>query len=399
MCCCKMKYTCRFAFLLVSSMLVARVAGLPGGPDSPPVRPALLPLVPGFPTSAQMSIKQQPYGQTASGQPVTLFVCTNNQGNSMSLMDYGATMVSLKMPDRDGNRANIILTCEDMAAWQKCQSYFGCVAGRFCNRIAAGKFSMNGNHYQLAVNNGPNHLHGGIRGFDKVMWRAETLTTSDSVGVRFTYTSPDGEEGYPGKLTTIAEYLLNNDNELSIEFRATTDKSTHLNLTNHNYWNLGGSDSGNHLNHELLIEADQYLETDKTLIPTGKLLDVAGSPLDFRSYRPIGQRLAETGTDPLGYDHCYAVRDYDGSMRRVAMVRDPKSGRTLEIHSTQPGLQFYTGNFLDGGEGSCGYAQYSGFCLETQHYPDSPNHDEFPSTLLEPGDEFVEKTVWKFSVQ
>lgn len=213
-------------------------------------------------------------------------------------------------------------------------------------------------------------------------------------------TSPDGDEGYPGQLNVVAEFLLTNSNELHIEFRAKSNKMTPVNLTNHNYWNLGGHDSGNHFEHELMVEADKYLESDATLIPTGNLMDVVGSPLDFLTFRKIGERINKVGDDTIkGYDHCFVVRGYDGTMRPVATVRDPKSGRQMEILSTQPGLQFYTGNFLDGGEGGAGYAQYSGFCLETQHYPDSPNHSDFPSTILEPGSEFVEKTIHKFSVQ
>ncbi len=348
------------------------------------------------PSAAEMSVIRESYGTTSDGQAVTRFVCTNRQGNAMSLIDYGATMVSLEMPDREGDRANIILTCDGMTAWEACQSYFGSVAGRYCNRIAMGHFTLDGKEYELAVNNGPNHLHGGVKGFDKVMWRAEPVETSDAVGVQFSYRSPDGEEGYPGNLDVVAEYRLTNENEVTIEFRATTDKPTHVNLTNHNYWNLGGNDSGTHLEHELQVEADKVLETDATLIPTGSLLDVAGTPLDFRKFRRIGDRIDEVGDDVKGYDHCFVIRDHNGEMRHVATVRDPASGREMEIHSTQPGLQFYTGNFLDGGEGSCGYAQYSGFCLETQHFPDTPNHDEFPSTRLDPGDEFVEKTILRF---
>ncbi len=356
-------------------------------------------IIPSTP-SESMSVEKREYGVTSQGENVTMFVCQNSQGNTMSMIDYGATMVSLEFPDREGKRDNIILTCPDMAGWEKCQTYFGCVAGRFCNRIAKGKFSINGTMYQLAVNNGENHLHGGIRGFDKVMWVGEPLVTNDAVGVRFKLQSPDGDEGYPGNINVVAEFLLTNTNELHIEFRAKSDKLTPVNLTNHNYWNLGGHNSGNHFGHELMVEADKYLESDATLIPTGNLLDVVGSPLDFLTFRKMGERIELIGDDAIkGYDHCYAVRNFDGTMRPVATVRDPKSGRVMEILSTQPGLQFYTGNFLDGSEGGAAYPQYSGFCLETQHFPDSPNHSDFPSTLLEPGDDFVEKTIHKFSIQ
>ncbi len=393
MCFCKLNTAGCPVFLLVASILIA-----PGpGTGFPSTGPATLPAARKSPVAAEMSIKRQKYGTTQTGDPVTLFTCTNSQGNSMSLIDYGATMISLVMPDRDGNRENIILTCDGMDAWENCQSYFGCVAGRYCNRIAKGKFSILGQQYELAVNNEPNHLHGGTRGFDKVMWNAEPMQMEDGVGIRFTYVSPDGEEGYPGKLTVVAEFVLNNKNYLTNRFRATTDKPTHLNLTNHNYWNLAGHDSGTHLNQELRIEADKYVEADGTLIPTGILLDVDGSPLDFRTFHKIGERLDKIGGEVRGYDHCYVIRDYDGSMRPAATARDPESGRTMEILSTQPGLQFYTGNFLDGGPGSGGYEQYSGFCLETQHYPDSPNRPKFPKTLLRPGEQFMQTTIWKFS--
>ena len=346
-----------------------------------------------------VSVETSEYGTTSTGKPVTLFTCRNSRGSSMSLIDYGATMVTLELPDRDGKLDNVILTCPDIAAWEKCKSYFGCVAGRFCNRIAKGKFELDGKVYQLAVNNGPNHLHGGNRGFDKQMWKGEPLVSDEAVGVRFRLESPDGDENYPGKLVVTADYLLTHNNELHIEFRATSDAPTPVNLTNHNYWNLGGHKSGPHFEQELMVVADKYLENDATLIPTGKLLDVAGTPLDFLTFRKMGERLKEVGDpDVKGYDHCFAVRDFDGSMRHVATVRDPRSGRQMEIHSTQPGLQFYTGNFLDGEEGSGGYGQYSGFCLETQHFPDSPNRPEFPSTILKPGQEFVHKTIHRFSV-
>jgi aldose 1-epimerase len=349
----------------------------------------------------QMEVIESVYGQTSDGQEVRQFECRNAHGNSMTMITYGATMTSLMMPDRSGHRANLILTCPDIDAWQKCTSYFGCSVGRFCNRIKEGRFTIAGQPYELAVNNGPNHLHGGNKGFDKVVWQAEPVATADAVGVRFRYLSPDGEEGYPGNLTVTAEYLLTNDDELSIEFRAVTDKVTPVNLTNHNYWNLAGHDSGNHFNQELQIEADQYLVTDATLIPTGELRDVAGSDFDFLGFRKIGERVRSVGEEEArGYDLCYVLRDAgDQPLRLACTARDPESGRVMQIFTTQPGLQFYTGNWLDGSDGSGGYPQYSGYCLETQHYPDSPNQESFPSTLLNPGDELVQKTVHRFSVR
>ena len=348
----------------------------------------------------QMEVLESVYGTTQDGQEVRQFECTNARGNKMTMITYGATMTSLMMPDRNGQRANIILTCPDIAGWEKCTSYFGCSVGRFCNRIKEGKFSIAGQQYTLAVNNGPNHLHGGEKGFDKVIWDAEPIATAEAVGVKFSYQSKDGEEGYPGNLNVTVEYLLTNNDEVSFEFRATTDKVTPVNLTNHNYWNLAGHQSGNHFKQELKIESDKYLVNDATLIPTGEMRDVAGTENDFLSFRKIGERVESIGDEEVkGYDLCYAIRDADGTMRLAATVKDPVSGRVMEIHTTQPGLQFYTGNWLDGSEGSGGYAQYSAYCLETQHYPDSPNQESFPSTLLNPGDEYVQKTVHKFRVE
>ncbi len=346
------------------------------------------------------TVVQSVYGKTADGQTVLKFDCTNGRGNSMSMLSYGATMSSLNMPDRNGKRANIILTCPDMAGWQACTSYFGCSIGRFCNRIKEGKFTIDGQSYSLAANNSPNHLHGGNQGFDKLVWDAKPVTTADAVGVQFNYRSKDGEEGYPGNLDVQVTYLLNDQDELSFEFRATTDKITPVNLTNHNYWNLAGHDSGNHLEQTLMIQADQYLVADDTLIPTGQLKDVTGTEFDFLSFRKIGERVQAAGlSQTKGYDLCYAIRDADGQLRLAATAKDPTSGRVMEVHTDQPGLQFYTGNWLDGQAASGGYDQYSGFCLETQHYPDSPNQESFPNTLLSPGDEYVHRTVLKFRTE
>ncbi len=357
----------------------------------------------GLPSEAinQGEIVETVYGSTEDGREIRQFRCTNSQGNVMTMITYGATMTEFSMPDRNGNRVNLILSCPNIQGWEQCTSYFGSTVGRFCNRIKEGKFSIAGQQYKLAVNNGPNHLHGGVQGFDKVIWEATPISRGDAVGVKFHYQSKDGEEGYPGNLQVTAEYLLTDNNELHIEFRATTDKVTPVNLTNHNYWNLAGHDSGDHFQQELQIEADKYLVTDETLIPTGDLRDVTGSDLDFLSFRRIGDRLKMVGDEQVkGYDLCYAIRGADGkTMRLAATVKDPVSGRVMEIHSTQPGLQFYTGNWLDGSAGSGGYAAYSGFCLETQHFPDSPNQAAFPSTLLNPGGEYVQRTVHKFRVE
>ncbi len=348
----------------------------------------------------RLEVVQSIYGKTSDGKTVYQFECINSQGNKMTLISYGATMTSLEMPDRNGKTANIILTCSDMEGWENCTSYFGCSVGRVCNRIKEGKFSIAGQKYNLAVNNGPNHLHGGAQGFDKVVWDGEPVVTPDAVGVKFDYLSKDGEEGYPGNLNVSVTYLLTNTNEVSFEFRATTDKVTPVNLTNHNYWNLAGHDSGNHFAQELKIEADKFLVNDATLIPTGELRDVGGSVNDFQTFRKIGERVETVGEEEAkGYDLCYAIRNADGRMRLAATVKDPASGRIMEIETTQPGLQFYTGNWLDSSAGSGGYPQYSGFCLETQHYPDSPNQEGFPTIMLNPDQEYVQKTVHKFRTE
>jgi len=378
--------------ILALSMVEGRKA------DAPPRNP-----LPQEPTLAENKVdpgvEVHAYGTTRDGERIRQFTITNRNRLSMQLINYGAIMTSLNLPDNNGQFENVLLTCPDLAAWETCQSYFGATVGRYCNRIAGGRFSIDGTEYQLATNDGPNHLHGGERGFDKVVWEAQVIDKDHQRGVRFHYTSADGEEGYPGELQVVAEYLLNDDNELIIDFKATTDQATHVNLTNHNYWNLGGHSAGTILDHQLQIESDQYLPTDDTLIPTGEIARVADTPFDFSSPRKIGERLREVQADPVGYDLCYALRDRTGELRRAATVVDPQTGRKMEIWTTQPGLQFYSGNFLDGSPASGGYPQYTGFCLETQHFPDSPNQSKFPSTLLQPGQSYHQRTVHKFSVQ
>lgn len=347
----------------------------------------------------ELKIETKPYGNTKDGKAVTFFRCTNENGYVLEMIDYGATVTSLQMPDRNGKLANITLSCDDMSGYEACGSYFGCSVGRYCNRIAGGKFSIDGKEYTLATNNGPNHLHGGNVGFDKKLWRSEILKSDDSVGVRFSLVSEDGDEGYPGTVKATVDYVLTNHNELIVEFKATTDKTTHVNLTNHNYWNLAGQGSGKIHDHWLKLEADKYIPVDSTGIPTGELAAVANTPFDFTSPRQIGERLADVKGDPAGYDHCYALRNQTGKMALAATVKEAKSGRVMEIHTNQPGIQFYSGNFLDGQPGSGGFQQYNAFCLETQFYPDSPNQPSFPSSLLKPGQQYHHKTIHKFRVE
>jgi len=345
-----------------------------------------------------MKIEKSEFGQSTDGQPITLFTLTNEHGMVVRLTNYGAIVVAVEVPDREGQRANVSLGFNDLDGYLQRHPYFGATVGRYCNRIAQGKFTLGGREYTLAKNNGENHLHGGNAGFDKRVWQVEPVQSKDAVGVRFTRTSPDGEEGYPGNLQVAAVYSLTNDNELKIDFTATTDQATPVNLTNHNYWNLAGAGSGTILNHEIMIAADKYLPVDDGLIPTGQRADVAGTPLDFRSAQTIGARIKQIQADPVGYDHCFVLRDSDEPLTLAARVRDPASGRVMEVLTTQPGLQFYSGNFLDGSEANGGFDQYEGFCLETQHFPDSPNQPDFPSTILRPGETLRQTTIHRFSV-
>jgi aldose 1-epimerase len=350
-----------------------------------------------FSAEPKMKIESAPYGKTSDGKNVTLYTLSNAAGNTVEMIDYGAIVVSINVPDKSGKKANVTAGFASIDGYLKRHPYFGATVGRFCNRIAKGKFDIDGKTFTLAINNGPNHLHGGKIGFDMLMWKATELKTDTSVGLRFQLTSPDGDEGYPGNLNVVADYVWDNDNRLTIQFSATTDKPTHVNLTNHAYFNLAGPSSGTVYKHQLMIAADQYLDVDSDMIPTGKLPAVQGSPLDFVKAHAIGDKITELKATN-GYDHCYVVRGEAGKLRMAATVVDPTSGRTMEVQTTQPGVQLYTGNFLEGSPGTAGYKTHEAFCLETQHYPDAPNQKTFPSTLLKPTETLKQITTYRFGV-
>lgn len=330
------------------------------------------------------------------GQPVRFFQLENDEGLKATLMSYGATLVSLHVPDNQGRIGDVVLGFDSLPGYLGPNPYMGATIGRYANRIAGGRFVLEGHEYQLAKNDGPNHLHGGIRGFDKVIWQAEPFSQPSGIGVRFSYLSPDGEEGYPGNLSCQVTYLLTNDCQLEISYQATTDRPTHLNLTNHSYFNLSAGARSNILDHELQIVASAFTPVKETLIPTGEIKPVAGTPFDFRQPVRIGERIDQV---PGGYDHNF-VLDNKGELAVVARVFEPDSGRKLELLTTEPGLQFYSGNFLDGtirGKGGKIYGPRSAFCLESQHFPDSPNQPHFPSTILRPGEVFKSRTIFRFS--
>jgi aldose 1-epimerase len=353
-------------------------------------------------TIATMTHEVQSYGKTKDDQDVKVHTLTNLKGLRVKLIDYGATLISVETPDRSGKLANITLGFPTLDGYLQRHPYFGSTVGRYGNRIAGGQFTLDSNTYTLAKNNGPNHLHGGLKGFDAVLWKAEPVSTQEMVGVKFRYTSADGEEGYPGKLDVTVTFTLNNANELRIDYTAATDKPTVVNLTNHSYWNLAGAGSGEILNHELTLSADKYLPIDDTSIPTGAPADVKGTPFDFTSPHAIGERIGELKKDPhktKGYDHCYVLHGQQGRLELAARAKDPSTGRVMEVFTTEPGVQLYCGNFLGGGPGEGGYKQHEGFCLETQHYPDSPNKPEFPSTVLRPGQVLKSTTMHRFSVE
>ena len=346
-------------------------------------------------------VTSERFGTMPDGAQVDVYTLKNAIGMEVMAIGYGAIITSLKVPDRSGNLADVVLGFENLDGYLKGHPYFGAIVGRYGNRIGKGQFTLVGKTYSLAKNNGPNHLHGGVTGFDKVVW---TAAVSGQNAVTFTRTSPDGEEGYPGNLSTKVTYTLTDRNELIVDYHATTDKATPVNLTQHSYFNLAGDGAGDILGHEVTINADRYTPVDDTLIPTGELAGVEGTPFDFRKPTAIGARINADHPQlkaGKGYDHNWVLNRSGGSLQLAARVVEPKTGRTLEVSTEEPGVQFYTGNFLDGsltGKGGHVYAHRTGFCLETQHYPDSPNQPNFPSTILQPGQEYKTQTVFMFGV-
>ncbi|QHI68909.1 aldose epimerase family protein [Tichowtungia aerotolerans] len=349
-----------------------------------------------------MAVTSEAFGKNLFGENVDLFTLTNSNGIRVRIMNHGGIIVSLETPDRDGNMADIVLGHDTAAEYADGGPYFGAVIGRFGNRIKDGKFSLEGVDYTLAQNNGPNALHGGLKGFDKIIWDTEIL---EDTAIRMRYVSADGEEGFPGEVETVITYTLTDDNELKIDYSAESTKATPFNITNHSYFNLAGHDSGIAVGQIMTINADRYLPIDATSIPTGEEASVEGTPFDFRTPHVIGARIDEDNEQLAfagGYDHNWCLnKETDGEISFCARSEDPVSGRVMETFTTEPGVQFYAANFLDGtlkGKGGCMYVKRGGFCLETQHWPDSPNQPQFPNTILRPGEAFLSQTIYKFSV-
>jgi len=352
------------------------------------------------PYSMQADVQHSDFGRMPDGTVVEELVLTNAKGSTAKIITYGAALIEFDVPDKDGKPGNVVLGCGNLADMMKQTAHLGATIGRYGNRIAKGHFTLNGKAYTLPLNDGPNHLHGGPMGYDHVVWKGRPVRSSDGTAAEFTYVSPDGDEGYPGTLNARVTYTLTEDDALRLDYLATTDKDTPINLTNHTYWNLAGS--GNILGHELLLNAKTYTPVNDTLIPTGEIIPVAGGPMDFTRAKPIGRDIGQLTNHPQGYDHNYVVNGGGGKLALAARVRDPSSGRVMEVLTDQPGIQFYSGNFLDGtivGPDGKPFNQYAAFCLETQHFPDSVNHANFPSAILHPGEVYRTTTVYKFSTR
>ena len=353
---------------------------------------------------AKPSAQKTPFGSTRDGQAVELFTLRNSHGLTAQILTYGAAIHSLEVPDRSGRFVNIAANHQTLVDYETKGGAFNSVIGRFANRIASASFIIDGTKYQLEANNAPNHIHGGSQGFARRVWKAEPLVTANAAAVKLSYTSADGEQGYPGTLTCTLVYELNDQNEWKMDYTAKTDKATVLNLCNHAYWNLAGAYSGTALDHVLTVNADRFLRVDAGLIPTGELAPVAGSPLDFRQPRKIKDRIGEITEKQFngGYDHCFVINGpRSGELTLCARLEDPKSGRTMEVLTTEPGVQLYTANTPSGsttGPNGYAYPKHYAVCLETQHFPDSPNKPSFPSTLLRPGETFRSTTVHRFGI-
>lgn len=345
------------------------------------------------------------FGNSKDGTLIEQYTLRNGNGVEMKVITYGGRITSLKVPNKNGEIENVVLGFDNIEDYQKDNPFFGALIGRYGNRISKGKFTLDGNQYTLATNDGLNHLHGGVNGYDKVIWTAEPIEEEENQSLKLTYLSKDGEEGYPGNLKITVTYSLTKDNAVVVDYKASTDKKTVVNLTQHAYFNLTGDFSNDILGHEIVINADTYLPVDTMLIPTGEIRAVEGTPFDFTSAKKIGQDIY-TNNEQLkfgkGFDHCWVLNGEKGDMRFVASAYDETSGRLMEVYTEEPAIQFYTGNFLDGSlpmPNGGTYAHRTGFCLETQHYPDSPNQKSFPSVVLNPGEKYETKTIFRFSVK
>jgi aldose 1-epimerase len=375
------------SLLLIAALIAFQAVIAAGGGQTP---------------SPRAGFSRAPWGKMPDGTAVDIYTLRNTNGVEVKAITYGGIIQSLRVPDRKGAFDDVVLGFETLEGYLAEHPYFGAIIGRYGNRIGKAQFTLDGQTYKLAANDGPNHLHGGVKGFDKVLWKAEETRSAAGPGVTFTRVSPDGEEGYPGTLKVSVTYTLTDRNEVIVEYLATTDKATPVNLTQHSYFNLAGQSSGDILGHELTLNADRYTPVDGTLIPTGELAPVEGTPFDFRKPAAIGARI--NGDHPQlkfgrGYDHNWVLSRKGDGLQLAARVVEPKTGRTLEVSTTEPGIQFYAGNFLDGkltGKGGAVYRHRTGFCLETQHFPDSPNKPQFPSTILKPGAEYRSRTVFTF---
>ncbi len=347
----------------------------------------------------QRSCEKMDFGKTPEGTPVEMYVLSNGK-MTVKVITYGAIVTEINVPDRNGKLADVVLGFENLEGYLGGHPYFGAATGRVANRIAKARFTLEGKEYKLAANNGPNTLHGGIKAFDKVVWKASEVSGPPGPAVKMSYLSPDGEEGFPGNLSVTVTYTVTADNALRIDYAATTDKPTPVNITNHSYFNLAGPAAGSVLGHELMLAADLYTPVDDTLIPTGEITSVQGTPLDFTRPATLGSRIAELKGEPGGYDHNYVLRSGGKELSLAARVTEPVSGRILEMFTTEPAVQLYTANFLDGtlkGKHEVVYKKQQAFCLEAQHYPDSANQPKFPSTILRPGSTYTQTTIYKFS--